>query len=236
MFSWGGPGDGTGEFVTPHNVCVDRAGTVYVADRQNRRMQLFNPQGEFITQWDDIWWPCDMCFDDDDRMYVAEVGGIFMGATKDPALDNPPARITVRDMLGRILSEWGMEDPLGAGRYFSPHNIAFDSRGDLYVGEGCGLLSRRIRAGGLAGVEEVCARLIVEGGFLRRPHSFHRTVVKCLCRGRQKRGLLRFLRRPFCHALRRFVSALPLCTSLRSTIFTFPNIGSGNIGDRFSFA
>ena len=58
-----------------------------------------------------------------------------MGETKEPNLDSPAARITVRDLSGRILSEWGIEDPYGAGRYFSPHNIAFDSRGDLYVGE-----------------------------------------------------------------------------------------------------
>ena len=41
----------------------------------------------------------------------------------------------MRDLNGAILSEWGMADPLGKGRFFSPHNIAFDSRGDLYVGE-----------------------------------------------------------------------------------------------------
>jgi hypothetical protein len=135
LSSWGEPGDGIGQFVTPHNVCVDRKGVVYVADRQNRRMQLFSPQGEFLSQWDDMWWPCDMCIDADDNMYVAEVGGLFMGETKEPALSNPPARVTVRDLTGKILSEWGMEDALGAGKYFSPHNIAFDSRGDLYVGE-----------------------------------------------------------------------------------------------------
>ena len=135
LFSWGEPGEGTSQFVTPHNVCVDSEGTVYVADRQNCRMQLFNPQGEYIGQWDNIWWPCDMCIDADDNMYIAEVGGIFMGVTKEPDFDSPAARITVRDLKGRILSEWGMEDPQGAGRYFSPHNIAFDSHGDLYVGE-----------------------------------------------------------------------------------------------------
>ena len=135
LFSWGEPGTGAGQFVTPHNVCVDGDGTVYVADRQNRRMQLFSSQGELIGQWDDVWWPCDMCIDAEGHMYLAEVGGIFMGETKVPVPENPPARITVRDLNGRILSEWGIEDPYGAGRYFSPHNIAFDSRGDLYVGE-----------------------------------------------------------------------------------------------------
>ncbi len=68
LLSWGGPGESVGQFVTPHNVCIDGDGTVYVADRQNRRMQLFDPEGEFIGQWDDIWWPCDMCIDADKHM------------------------------------------------------------------------------------------------------------------------------------------------------------------------
>ena len=135
LFSWGEPGNGHSQFVTPHSVCVDRAGVVYVADRQNCRIQLFSPQGEFIDQWRDLWWPCDMCMDADGNMYVAEVGGLFMGADKGPDLRAPPARITVRGLSGKILAEWGLEDPLGAGVYFSPHNIAIDSRGDLYEGE-----------------------------------------------------------------------------------------------------
>lgn len=151
LFSWGEPGSGPGEFVTPHNVCVDREGLVYVADRQNCRIQVFGPQGEFITQWAEIWWPCDMCVDADGYMYVAEVGGIFMGAGEPkqsatgargvpddavaPDRSKPPARITVRDLTGTILAEWSEEDPFGTGMYFSPHGITIDSKGNLYVGE-----------------------------------------------------------------------------------------------------
>lgn len=132
LLSWGRPGDGPGQFITPHDVYVDTAGLVYVADRQNCRIQIFSPQGELINQWRDVRWPCDMCLDTEERLYVAEVGGVFMG---EPDLDRPSARITVRDLTGKILAEWGEQDPLGTGRYFSPHGIACDSRGDLYVGE-----------------------------------------------------------------------------------------------------
>jgi len=137
LFSWGGPGDGPGEFVTPHDVCVDERGLVYVADRQNCRIQIFNPQGEFIGQWTDVWWPCDMCIDAEGNMYVAEIGGIFMTSGDEPApdLNKPPARVTIRDLTGTILVEWGEEEPLGAGMYFSPHGTAIDSHGDLYIGE-----------------------------------------------------------------------------------------------------
>ena len=42
-FSWGTPGNGRGEFNLPHGIAVDSAGTVYVADRENSRIQLFSP-------------------------------------------------------------------------------------------------------------------------------------------------------------------------------------------------
>ena len=135
LFSWGEPGDGPGQFVTPHSVCVDERGLVYVADRQNCRIQIFSPQGEFIRQWNETWWPCDMCLDAEENMYVAEVGGLFMDTDVYPLLDTPSARITVRDLNGSIQSEWSEPDPLGADMYFSPHSIAIDSQGNLYIGE-----------------------------------------------------------------------------------------------------
>jgi DNA-binding beta-propeller fold protein YncE len=135
LFSWGEPGDGPGQFVTPHSVCVDKNGIVYVADRQNLRIQVFNSRGEFINQWSDVHWPCDMCIDPEENIYVAEVGGVFMSTGKVPNHDNPSARVTVRNLNGEILSEWGEADPLGEGRYFAPHSIAIDSQGSLYIGE-----------------------------------------------------------------------------------------------------
>ena len=72
-------------------------------------MQLFNPDGEFIRQWDDIWWPCDMCIDANDNMYIAEVGGIFMGDTKDPPVGQP----TRANHSAR--SEWRDPERVGDG-------------------------------------------------------------------------------------------------------------------------
>ena len=53
MFSWGEPGDGPGQFQAPHSACLDSEGNVYVADRQNCRIQIFSPQGEYIDEWRD---------------------------------------------------------------------------------------------------------------------------------------------------------------------------------------
>ena len=50
-FSWGEPGSAPGQFNLPHGIAVDSAGTVYVADRENSRIQLFSPEGEYLRSW-----------------------------------------------------------------------------------------------------------------------------------------------------------------------------------------
>ena len=49
--SWGAPGAGPGEFHLPHCVVFDESGRLYVADRANRRIQIFSPDGVFLDQW-----------------------------------------------------------------------------------------------------------------------------------------------------------------------------------------
>src|SRR5438874_379680 len=48
--SWGEPGDKPGQFNTPHSIAVDAQGNVYVADRGNRRIQVFDGDGKFLRQ------------------------------------------------------------------------------------------------------------------------------------------------------------------------------------------
>lgn len=50
-FEWGRPGKGPGEFDLPHAIDVDSAGRVYVADRSNARVQVFDATGRFLAQW-----------------------------------------------------------------------------------------------------------------------------------------------------------------------------------------
>ena len=50
LMSWGEPGDKPGQFNTPHSIAVDAEGRVYVADRGNRRIQVFNGNGKFLRQ------------------------------------------------------------------------------------------------------------------------------------------------------------------------------------------
>src|SRR5246127_1393030 len=51
QMSWGGPGTGEGEFNIVHNICCDADGWVYIADRENHRVQLFDGNGKYERQW-----------------------------------------------------------------------------------------------------------------------------------------------------------------------------------------
>ena len=51
LMAWGTKGTKPGEFNTPHSVAVDSKGTVYVSDRENNRIQIFDPNGKFLRQW-----------------------------------------------------------------------------------------------------------------------------------------------------------------------------------------
>jgi DNA-binding beta-propeller fold protein YncE len=156
--SWGGPGRGPGEFRIPHSVFVDRHGTVYVADRENSRVQLFSLTGEFISEWTDVRRPDDVFVTADDVVYVAEQGmasGLVPGMD-DPTPSTPVSRVTVRDLDGRILSTWGADerpdkDPCAPGNFFAAHGIWVDRHDSVYVGEVVVGGNGREGAGGGAG-------------------------------------------------------------------------------------
>ena len=58
IMSWGGPGTDPGEFNIVHNITCDADGWVYVADRENHRVQVFDGNGKYETQWNNLFRPC----------------------------------------------------------------------------------------------------------------------------------------------------------------------------------
>src|SRR5438067_10454969 len=61
--SWGEPGSGPSQFHVPHGIAVDRDGTVYVADRENSRLQLFTAAGVYQGEWTDVGRPWQVFID-----------------------------------------------------------------------------------------------------------------------------------------------------------------------------
>lgn len=114
QFSWGTPGKtGPGVFHVPHGVWVHTDGRVFVADRENNRIQIFTPEGEFLTEWTGLARPCDIYIDADEAVYV-------------PELD---AFMSILTIEGKLLAKWS--GPAGVGA----HAIWVDSHGDLYINQ-----------------------------------------------------------------------------------------------------
>lgn len=137
-FSWGEPGPGRGQFHVPHGIAISPNQIIFVADRENSRLQLFSLEGRYLDQWTDVARPCEVAFDRSGRVYVAELGfrtGMWPGTTA-PASDSPGGRLSVFDANGRLLARFGGgERPCEAGDFFAPHDVWLDSQQNLYVSE-----------------------------------------------------------------------------------------------------
>lgn len=143
LASWGSPGSGPGQFNLPHSIVVDRSRRVYVADRENSRVQIFSASGEFLTSWDWLSRPCDLFLDEQENLFVAELGWAVPVPDRPhfPFMKHPPighapiARVTICDLDGNIQKQIGDNNPVLPGNFIAPHGIWADSRGDFYVGE-----------------------------------------------------------------------------------------------------
>ena len=130
MFSWGKCGIGEGEFNLPHNIHCDADGWLYVADRENHRIQVFDGNGKYETQWASVvhrpsalhitTGTCPLCF-------VGEVGP-YLGSNR--GFPNLGPRVSIafehRQVAGtapgRRKRPWS-----GSGQFMSPHGLAVDS-------------------------------------------------------------------------------------------------------------
>jgi DNA-binding beta-propeller fold protein YncE len=70
--AWGRKGTQAGEFDTPHAIAMDSQGRVFVGDRNNNRIQIFDQDGGFIAQWTQFSRPSGLFIDKDDVLYVAD--------------------------------------------------------------------------------------------------------------------------------------------------------------------
>src|SRR5262249_49608315 len=135
--SWGVCGKGPGQFHLPHGIAVAADGRVFVCDRENDRIQIFNPDGEYLTEWTDTQRPTHLVFDAQGRAYVSELWW-HRGQTSQrhgPISDPRPGRVSVFDKEGTVLARWGTPDACASGSFAAPHGLAIDSRGAIYVSE-----------------------------------------------------------------------------------------------------
>jgi DNA-binding beta-propeller fold protein YncE len=143
---WGEPGQGPGQMNNPHGITVHVDGRVFEADRDNNRIQIFSPDGEYLEEWTDTQRPNQIIFDADGFAYVGE-GSLRPGSKtfkhgkqlNVTEANSAGARVAVFDPSGSVVVRWGGKDAYAdacdPGNFASPHGLAVDSRGDLYVAE-----------------------------------------------------------------------------------------------------
>jgi DNA-binding beta-propeller fold protein YncE len=150
LFSWGEPGTDPGQFNIAHNICCDPDGWVYVADRENHRVQVFDGNGKYETQWNNMHRPSGLYMESGTktpRFFIGEIGP-DMAVNID--LPNCGPRVSIYTSKGELLARLGHAHAgLDSGQFISPHGLAVDRHGDIYVGEvSFTNWGRRVRAKG----------------------------------------------------------------------------------------
>jgi len=134
--SWGEPGVGPGQFKIPHGIVVLGDGRVLVCDRENDRIQLFDPAGGYLGAWP-ARRPTHIALGRDGLLYVAELWwrtGLRRPNGEVVSADQY-GRVSVLTQGGAVVAQFGGGPPNTARNFTAPHGIAVDSQGDVYVAE-----------------------------------------------------------------------------------------------------
>jgi hypothetical protein len=138
--AWGKKGTRPGEFDLPHSIVLDSKGRLYVADRSNARVQVFDQNGRFLDQWRELLVPWGLCITKNDEIWACGSSCMPYGPG-DGLLSCPPKDQVLMRFApsGKLLQLWtlpkgvdGREQP---GEVNWLHTVAVDSHGDLYVGD-----------------------------------------------------------------------------------------------------
>ena len=119
LMEWGEPGTGPGEFNLLHGIAIDDQRRVYVSDRSNRRVQIFDENGKYLDEWPNLRSPFHLYVTADQHLWVAD------GATH---------RILKYDLNGKLLDSWGTSGRF-PGALGGVHQISVDQDGNLYLAE-----------------------------------------------------------------------------------------------------
>jgi DNA-binding beta-propeller fold protein YncE len=113
LLQWGKRGTGPGEFGLPHNLVVDSQGLVYVTDRDNERVQVFDPLGKFRAEWKNIGAVSALALTPDGRIWTGAV---------------------LRDLNGNAIGRL----PEGTGA----HGATVDAEGNVYLAQLSGIVQK----------------------------------------------------------------------------------------------
>jgi hypothetical protein len=119
LASWGTKGTGPGQFDLPHAIDTDRNRRLYVADRTNARIQVFDENGKYLDAWPNVRQPFHLMVTADQFLWVVD------GVTN---------RFLKYDLNGKLLHSWGTWGTF-PGAFWGVHQFSVDSDGNLYAAE-----------------------------------------------------------------------------------------------------
>lgn len=111
------PGEGPGQFNLVHAVAVDKQGRLYVADRGNHRIQIFDRDWKYLSELG-VHTPCNLAITQDGSLWVTSC---------------MLSRILKFDPNGKLLYYFGSPNTIGEGGWGNTHNSTIDSDGNFYV-------------------------------------------------------------------------------------------------------
>lgn len=117
---WGGPGAERGKFKLVHGVAVGPQDRVYVADRGNNRIQVFDSDGRFMTLWEGFGTPWALTYDKRENVVWT--------------CDGDAGRVLKLSLEGQVLGGFASDGP-AAGQLHQAHGIAVGADGAIYVAE-----------------------------------------------------------------------------------------------------
>jgi DNA-binding beta-propeller fold protein YncE len=126
---WGTRGNGPGQFSGLHGIDADRSGRVYVADRGNSRIQVFDANGTHLDTWPNLRFP--------NHVVAAPDGTVWVS-------DGTNARLLHYDANGKLLDFWGTYGTY-PGAFWELHQFSVDSEGNLYTADSFGGRTQKFR-------------------------------------------------------------------------------------------
>ena len=125
--SWGSKGTGPGQFDLLHTIAVDPQGNVYVGDRSNKRIQVFDNDGNFKTQYTNVGAPYAICISSGAHPYLYT-------SNSNPSTSMDNGEIYKMELDGRIVGKFGKAGKL-IKELGTVHEIDCRNPNEIFAGE-----------------------------------------------------------------------------------------------------
>jgi len=133
--SWGKVGAAPGEFKTPHGLAMDSRGRLFVADRGNNRIQIFDQEGTFLEEWKQFGRPSGLFIDGSDMLYSADSES---GTDSEPGVKRNPGwqrGIRIGSAMDGKVMYFILDPETNPGGTSAAEGVTADAEGNVYGAE-----------------------------------------------------------------------------------------------------